>query len=225
MLPLDLHVLSLQLAFILSQDQTLHCKSIFSSVKMIFLLCSGCRKFIDLIQIPIVSSNIAALETSIDGSIFYLYYLYCLSIFQRTCCFRFKSGCKGKGFIFNYQTFSEVFFYFFLFTHFSGSLCERERMYKRKTKAVFFANRTAKIRTLFIIIQNFSEVFLFFSLSALSLFHYVNSARLSSLGKRVQKYTLLVYNPNILNYFFEVFLKESAKTLKDNDVVEHIFLS
>ncbi|WP_205125902.1 hypothetical protein, partial [Bacteroides xylanisolvens] len=44
----------------------------FSSVKMIFLLCSGCRKFIDLIQIPIVSSNIAALETSIDGSIFLL---------------------------------------------------------------------------------------------------------------------------------------------------------
>ncbi|KAA3961075.1 hypothetical protein F3D51_09770 [Bacteroides ovatus] len=43
---------------------------------------------------------------------FYLYYLYCLSIFQRTCCFRFKSGCKGKDFIFNYQTFSEVFFSF-----------------------------------------------------------------------------------------------------------------
>ncbi len=130
---------------------------------------------------------------------FYLYYLYCLSIFQRTYCFRFKSGCKGKDFIFNHQTFSEVFF---IFTHFSGSLCERERMYKRKTKAVFFANRTAKIRTLFIILQNFSEVFLFFSLSTISLFHYVNSARLSSLGKRVQKYTLFVYNPNISNYFF-----------------------
>ena len=27
-------------------------------------------------------------KTSIDGTIFYLYYLYCLSIFQRTCCFR-----------------------------------------------------------------------------------------------------------------------------------------
>ena len=154
----------------------------------------------------------------------FLYYLYCLSIFQRTCRFRFKSGCKGKRFIFNYQTFSEVFSVF-LFIRFSDSLCERERMYKRKTKAVFFANRTAKIRTLFIILQNFSEVFLFFSLSAISLFHYVNSARLSSLGKRVQKYALLVYNPNILNYFFEVFLKESAKVLKDNDVVEHIFLS
>ncbi|PQL33723.1 hypothetical protein C5Z02_26185 [Bacteroides ovatus] len=79
-------------------------------------------------------------------------------------------------------------------------------MYKRKkTKTVFFANRTAKIRTLFIILQNFSEVFLFFSLSAISLFHYVNSARLSSLGKRVQKYTLLVYNPNILNLFSKFF--------------------
>ena len=100
-----------------------------------------------------------------------------------------------------------------------------ERMYKRKTKAVFFANRTAKIRTLFIILQNFSEVFLFFSLSTISLFHYVNSARLSSLGKRVQKYTLFVYNPNILNSFFEVFLKEYAKVLMHNDVVEHIFLS
>ena len=80
----------------------------------------------------LLSSIVSLLSrTSINGSIFYLYYLYCLSIFQRTCCFRFKSGCKGKGFIFNYQTFSEVFF---LFTHFSGSLCERERMYKRKRK-------------------------------------------------------------------------------------------
>jgi len=96
-------------------------------------------------------------------------------------------------------------------------------MYKRKTKAVFFANRTAKIRTLFIILQNFLEVFLFFSLSAISLFHYVNSARLSSLGKRVQKYTLFVYNPNILNSFFEVFLKRKAKALMQKNVVEYVF--
>ena len=139
--------------------------------------------------------------------------------FKELAAFVSKAGAKVKALFLTTKLFRK----FFLFTHFSGSLCERERMYKRKTKAVFFANRTAKIRTLFIIIQNFSEVFLFFSLSAISLFHYVNSARLSSLGKRVQKYTLLVYNPNILNYFFEVFLKESAKTLKDNDVVEHIF--
>ena len=142
--------------------------------------------------------------------------------FKELAAFVLKAGAKVKALFLTTKLFRK-FFLFFLFTHFSGSLCERERMYKRKTKAVFFANRTAKIRTLFIILQNFLEVFLFFSLSAISLFHYVNSARLSSLGKRVQKYTLLVYNPNILNYFFEVFLKESAKTLKDNDVVEHIF--
>ena len=90
----------------------------------------------------LLSSIVSLLSrTSIDGSIFYLYYLYCLSIFQRTCCFRFKSGCKGKGFIFNYQTFSEVFF---LFTHFSGSLCERERMYKRKNKGRFLCESDCK---------------------------------------------------------------------------------
>ena len=151
----------------------------------------------------LLSSIVSLLSrTSIDGSIFYLYYLYCLSIFQRTCCFRFKSGCKGKGFIFNYQTFSEVFFYFFFLLISQALYAKGKECIKEKTKAVFFANRTAKIRTLFIILQNFSEVFLFFSLSTISLFHYVNSARLSSLGKRVQKYTLLVYNPNILNSFF-----------------------
>ena len=123
------------------------------------MLCSGRRNFIDLIQIPIVSSNIAALKTSIDGSIFYLYYLYCLSIFQRTCCFRFKSGCKGKGFIFNYQTFSEVFFYFFFLLISQALYAKGKECIKEKTKAVFFANRTAKIRTLFIILQNFLEVF------------------------------------------------------------------
>ena len=75
---------------------------------------------------------------------FYLYYLYCLSIFQRTCCFRFKSGCKGKGFFFNYQTFSEVFFSFSFYAGFSGSLCERERRYKRRTLANFLCESDCK---------------------------------------------------------------------------------
>ena len=38
MLPLDLHVLSLSLAFILSQDQTLHCKIPLYLVFKIILL-------------------------------------------------------------------------------------------------------------------------------------------------------------------------------------------
>ena len=90
--------------------------------------------------------------------------------FKELAAFVLKAGAKVKALFLTTKLFRK-FFLFFLFTHFSGSLCERERMYKRKTKAVFFANRTAKIRTLFIIIQNFSEVFLFFSLSEIPLFH------------------------------------------------------
>ena len=109
------------------------------------IFCSVQDAVILLTLFKYLLSSIVSLlsRTSIDGSIFYLYYLYCLSIFQRTCCFRFKSGCKGKGFIFNYQTFSD-FFYFFLFTHFSGSLCERERMYKRKNKGRFLCESDCK---------------------------------------------------------------------------------
>ncbi len=70
--------------------------------------------------------------------------------------------------------------------------------------------------------QTFSELFCFIIKRsyALSLSHL---SRLSSLGKRVQKYSLLGYTPNISGSFFEVFLKDFAKVLKDNDVVEHIF--
>ena len=111
MLPLDLHVLSLQLAFILSQDQTLHCKSIVSQHKADLCSVQDAVQFIDFIN-TLRLTHITIYKTSIDGSIFFLYYLYCLSIFQRTSCFRFKSGCKGKRFYFNYQIFSEVFFRF-----------------------------------------------------------------------------------------------------------------
>ena len=102
---------------------------------------------------------------------FYLYYLYCLSIFQRTCCFRFKSGCKGKGFIFNYQTFSEVFFNFSFYAGFSGSLCERERRYERITLANFLCESDCKDKNFIYYNPNFFGSFLFFSLSGIPLFH------------------------------------------------------
>ena len=85
---------------------------------MIFLLCSGRRKFIDLIQIPIVSSNIAALETSIDGSIFFtcttcIVYQY----FKELVAFVLKAGAKVRALFLTTKLFRK-FFLVFLFTRF-----------------------------------------------------------------------------------------------------------
>ena len=123
------------------------------------MLCSGRRKFIDLIQIPISFNRIATLS----DKYWRFYFFTCTTCivyqyFKELAAFVLKAGAKVKALFLTTKLFRK-FFLFFLFTHFSGSLCERERMYKRKTKTVFFANRTAKIRTLFIILQNFSEVF------------------------------------------------------------------
>ena len=124
------------------------------------MLCSGCRKFINLIQIPIIFNRIATLS----DKYWRFYFFTCTTCivyqyFKELAAFVLKAGAKVKALFLTTKLFRK-FFSFFLFTHFSGSLCERERMYKRKkTKTVFFANRTAKIRTLFIILQNFLEVF------------------------------------------------------------------
>ena len=173
----------------------------------------------------LLSSIVSLLSrTSIDGSIFFtcttcIVYQY----FKELAAFVLKAGAKVKALFLTTKLFRKFFFYFFFLLISQALYAKGKECIKEKTKAVFFANRTAKIRTLFIILQNFLEVFLFFSLSAISLFHYVNSARLSSLGKRVQKYALFVYNPNILKSFFEVFLKESAKVLMQKNVVEYVF--
>ena len=122
--------------------------------------------------------------------------------FKELAAFVLKAGAKVKALFLTTKLFRKFFFIFFLFTHFSGSLCERERMYKRKNKGRFLCESDCKDKNFIYYTPKLFGSFLFFSLSAISLFHYVNSARLSSLGKRVQKYTLLVYNPNILNSFF-----------------------
>ena len=123
------------------------------------IFCSVQDAVILLTLFKYLSSSIVSLlsRTSIDGSIFFtcttcIVYQY----FKELAAFVLKAGAKVKALFLTTKLFRK---FFFLFTHFSGSLCERERMYKRKTKAVFFANRTAKIRTLFIILQNFLEVF------------------------------------------------------------------
>ena len=69
-LPLDLHVLSLSLAFILSQDQTLRCLSysyLFSKIKTDYLLFIICRSITELILTEI---EFAWLE--IDRDVIYL---------------------------------------------------------------------------------------------------------------------------------------------------------
>ena len=125
------------------------------------IFCSVQDAVILLTLFKYLLSSIVSLlsRTSIDGSIFFtcttcIVYQY----FKELAAFVSKAGAKVKALFLTTKLFRK-FFLFFLFTHFSDSLCERERMYKRKTKAVFFANRTAKIRTLFIILQNFLEVF------------------------------------------------------------------
>ena len=139
---------------------------------MIFLLCSGRRKFIDLIQIPIVSSNIAALETSIDGSIFFtcttcIVYQY----FKELVAFVLKAGAKIRALFLTTKLFRKFFFSFSFLLDFSGSLCERERRYERITLANFLCESDCKDKNFSYYNPNFFGSFLFFSLSGIPLFH------------------------------------------------------
>ena len=143
--------------------------------------------------------------------------------FKELAAFVLKAGAKVKALFLTTKLFSEVFFIFSFYSFLRLSMRKGKNVLKKNKGRFLYESDCKDKNFIYYPPKLFGSFFLFFSLSAISLFHYVNSARLSSLGKRVQKYTLLVYNPNILNYFFEVFLKESAKTLKDNDVVEHIF--
>ena len=110
--------------------------------------------------IPVIQIHITIYRTSIDGSIFSCTTCIVYQYFKELGCFRFKSGCKGKRFYFNCQTFSEVFFNFSFYIV-SQALLRKGKKVKKKNKPRFFANRTAKIRTLIYNIQNFPEVFLF----------------------------------------------------------------
>ena len=138
--------------------------------------------------------------------------------------FVFKSGCKGKGFYFNCQTFRKFFFVFSFSVRFSGSLGERERRDENdKRETAFLCESDCKDKNFIYYNPNFSGSFLFLQLSGPTLCHHVNSARLSSPGKRVQKYSLFGYAPNIFHYFFEVFWKGKDKLLKHNEVTGHFF--
>ena len=116
--------------------------------------------------------------------------------------------------------FLEVFFKMF----FRSVLRLSQRKGKGTGINAFYRESDCKDKNFIYYNPNFFGSFLFFSLSAISLFHYVNSARLSSLGKRVQKYALFKYTPNLNHSFFELFLRIEAKVLSYKDVVEHKIL-
>ena len=83
-LPLDLHVLSLSLAFILSQDQTLRC-----------LNC-----YISMLRIRIYFKFLTVLIFNTCTTCWYVN-------LSKNFRFLFDCGCKGKDFFFNYQIFQK----------------------------------------------------------------------------------------------------------------------
>ena len=96
MLPLDLHVLSLSLAFILSQDQTLR--------------CSNC--FMSLLKIPLFFQVQVFLTVFILNTCTTVVYVNFSKNSSQS--FLSKRGAKVRIFIFIFQIFSKVFsIYFF----------------------------------------------------------------------------------------------------------------
>ena len=78
--------------------------------------------------------------------------------FKELAAFVSKAGAKVKALFLTTKLFRKFFLFFFLLIS-QALYAKGKECIKEKTKAVFFANRTAKIRTLFIILQNFLEVF------------------------------------------------------------------
>ena len=90
-LPLDLHVLSLSLAFILSQDQTLRCYKLF---------------------LNLFSPRSVFIAPRFDGLFLVLYYWcdICNSLKDLSIVFFRKRGAKIRSFLFILQIFARVFF-------------------------------------------------------------------------------------------------------------------
>jgi hypothetical protein len=108
LLPLDLHVLGLPLAFILSQDQTLHCSKfnliLASKIDVINLAAASYQR--TYIYSPhsafrcvfVFSKRTAKIETflflkNLFKFFFQLLY-FCYPVSKRTCAYCFKAGAK-----------------------------------------------------------------------------------------------------------------------------------
>ena len=88
-LPLDLHVLSLELAFILSQDQTLHCKISYVLLLVRFNLLKN-----QIYQLCLLTVSVSYLSKNCTTCLF-------ISKSFKELFFKhllFESGCKGKAY-------------------------------------------------------------------------------------------------------------------------------
>ena len=154
MLPLDLHVLSLQLAFILSQDQTLHCKSIVSQHKADFCSVQDAVQFIDfintlrLMHITIyIRQVLTVLFFSCTTCIVYQY-------FKELAAFVLKAGAKVRGFILTTKCFRK-FFFAFLFLSFLRLSQRKGKKVKKKNKTTFLCESDCKDKNFQLYLPNF----------------------------------------------------------------------
>ena len=99
MLPLDLHVLSLSLAFILSQDQTLHCNSYFQK-----LFWQG----------HVYESRLIVVYRFSLATLFIQYLKELFFSVSQSLHFWSESGCKDKSFFFILPNLFQSFFKLFL---------------------------------------------------------------------------------------------------------------
>ena len=110
-MPLDLHVLGLQLAFILSQDQTLHCKI---SYYLIFCLITTPNIFTFSLTVRIFYPipNFLSIALVLRISVYVnlsknSFFLFCSENRTARCEWRLflVCGCKGRYFFYNHQIF------------------------------------------------------------------------------------------------------------------------
>ena len=118
MLPLDLHVLGLPLAFILSQDQTLHCKN-----KLFLNLSSNLKGIVWNYSFSRVNKTFLAAQY-LQRTLYLVKPCGSLDSYFDFRCFRSESGCKGKTSFSILQIFLKFFFQNFLFNSHPVELCK-----------------------------------------------------------------------------------------------------
>ena len=136
MLPHDLHVLSLQLAFILSQDQTLHC---------IFFYLYQIVQITQIIQICYLSQNalVSYIRQSLNGLKLHLFNYSLTAHFSFTQNTNYKSQCSTS-------CTTTSLFYVILSKNSSSLAHASKKTRKRMQRYDFFLNYQIFLRKFFI---------------------------------------------------------------------------